>query len=58
LRHDNRRGLRMRCGGRELRRRQGSRGEQQMRRFVMMSLVPGIGLTATEWPSLACQLVD
>jgi hypothetical protein len=29
LRHDNRRGLRMRCGGRELRCRQGSRGEQQ-----------------------------
>ena len=29
LRHDERRGLRMRCGGRELRRRQGSRGEQQ-----------------------------
>ena len=30
----------------------------RMRRFVMMSLVPGIGLTATERPSLACQLVD
>ena len=29
LRHDERCGLRMRCGGRELRRRQGSRGEQQ-----------------------------
>jgi len=30
----------------------------RMRRFFMMSLVPGIGLTATEWPALACQLVD
>ena len=30
----------------------------RMRRFVMMSLVPGIGLTATERRSLACQLVD
>ena len=30
----------------------------RMRRFVMMSLVPGIGLTATEWPALTCQLVD
>ena len=29
LRHDERCGLRMRCGGRELRRRQGGRGEQQ-----------------------------
>ena len=29
LRHDKRRGLRMRCGGRELRRRQSSRGEQK-----------------------------
>ena len=30
----------------------------RMRRFVMMSLVPGIGLAAMERSSLTCQLVD
>ena len=58
LRHDERRGLRMRCRGRELSRRQGGRGEQQDAKVCHDILGPRNRPDSNEWPSLACQLVD